>query len=30
MILAPGECQESRPAAAFLERIVAYDRNPVP
>jgi succinylarginine dihydrolase len=29
MILAPGECQESQPAAAFLERIVADEDNPV-
>jgi succinylarginine dihydrolase len=29
MILAPGECQESQPAAAFLERIVVDEDNPV-
>jgi succinylarginine dihydrolase len=29
MILAPAECQKSRPAAAFLERIVADVDNPV-
>jgi succinylarginine dihydrolase len=29
MILAPAECQESGPAAAFLERIVADVDNPV-